>query len=77
MAAKTAVDRKNVGEQGFLVTMETVVGHVDFHELGEFTPMEAALLVIARSGEWGTFRFPDPGSGEIVTVKLAIGNDNQ
>lgn len=35
-----------------------VIGTVDFRETGEFSPHEAAFLLIARHDTRGTFKFP-------------------
>lgn len=61
-------------EGGFDVT--GVIGHVEFNSTGEHTPVEAAMLIIARHGAPGRFTFPHENGGfHHVTVEFEIPED--
>jgi hypothetical protein len=57
-------------QNGFDVTC--TIGRVEFHELGQHTPMECAMLLIAQHGASGTFHFPGVDGGDVaVTVEFS------
>lgn len=61
------IRRRNAARPSFDVTC--TIGTVYLDGEGDHTPMEAAMLLIARHEAPGTFRFPHPVSGTIaVTV---------
>jgi len=57
---------------GFNVTVETVVGRVDFSAMGDYdTPTAAAMAIIAKDMDPGTYRFPT-AYGDTFTVTVGI-----
>lgn len=54
---------------GFDITVETVIGRVTIGD-GEVSAYVAAMNVIARHGDAGTYRFPDAdGLAEVIIMR--------
>jgi hypothetical protein len=70
-------DRAPGREPAFAVVATRVIGTVQLTEAGEITPYEAALTIIGRHGEPGTFTFPaEDGSTVEVTIDHRDGGDD-
>jgi len=64
----TSKSRRTELPTGFEVTC--VIGRVEFDEVGEHSPTEAAFLLIAQHGADGTYSFPSAEAGTChVTVE--------
>jgi hypothetical protein len=65
--SKTPMTRKSIRPvPGFDVVC--TIGRVEFDQLGEYTPFEAAMLLIARHGSDGTFEFPTASGGTHTVI---------
>lgn len=58
-----AVKQPRRPQDSFEVVVERVIGTVDIGLEGDFTPHEAAFLLIARDGDEGRYSFPDSHGG--------------
>lgn len=47
-------------KQGFDVVVERSIGHIEFSDTGEMSPIEAAFRLIALEGQDGEYHFPHP-----------------